>query len=259
MKNYILLVALLTFIFSMNSCKKNKTTDPTPTTTPTGTLIMHLHTNIDTNEVDSYDTLYTTAEGRSMSLHLAQMYISGIQLVKLDGTTYDVPGTGGKFLKVMETEGYPLQNIPVGNYKSIRFKVGLDAATNALNPTDASESSLLNIPAMWFSTPVQPDGYVFANVQGTIDTSAAMNKTPVTFSYKIGTNANLVSVSMPDQNYSVSSGGTTYSHMIIDYSQLFSGIQLNQVANLSVGTAAENASSIATLIKNNIPLMFHYE
>lgn len=258
MKSKIFLALVFTGLFFIG-CKKDKAVEPDSSqgSAPTGTFMLHLHTNIDTTEVEDYDTVYTTASGRSMSLSMAQFYISEVQLVKLDGSTYDIPDA--KILKVLETEQYVVANVPVGNYKSFRFKVGLNAATNQLNPATPSDSALLNKPAMWFGSPVQPDGYVFLNVQGKIDTTAAMNGALVPFSYKIGTNANYKQVNLPDKNFSIIQDQVEYGHLTVDYSQLLNGIQLNQSANLTVTTAAANSTTIAATIVNNIPSMFSYE
>ena len=256
MKIKFIVSIILISIFLFSACKK-KTVEPTTDSTPTGVLMMHLHTHISDTEVDSYDTIYTNQDGRKLSLKLAQMYISDIQLVKLDGSIYKVADKN--FLKVFETEGYKLENVPVGNYKAIRFKVGLNSTINALEPTNSAYTSLLNKPEMWFTNPVQTNGYVFANIQGGIDTTVAKNGSLIPFSYKIGTDANLVEVSLPDKYFTVSEGMLSYSHLIIDYSNVFEGIQLNQVNNLTINTVTDNSSSLATTIKNNISSMFHFE
>ena len=251
-KVFIILVSFFVF----NSCKK-KTIEPTTVKTPTGVLMMHLHTHISDTEVDFYDSIYTNQDGRKLSLKLAQMYVSDIQLVKLDGSIYKVADKN--FLKVFETEGYKLENIPVGNYKAIRFKVGLNSTINALEPTNSTYTSLLNKSNMWFTTPFQSNGYVFANIQGEIDTTATKNGSLIPFSYKIGTDANLIEVALPDKNFTVSEGMLSYAHLIIDYSKVFEGIQLNQANNLTINSVADNSSSLATTIKNNISYMFHFE
>ena len=254
MKIKFIVSIILISIFLFSACKK-KTVEPTTDSTPTGVLMMHLHTHISDTEVDYYDTIYTNQDGRKLSLKLAQMYISDIQLVKLDGSIYKVADKN--FLKVFETEGYKLENIPVGNYKAIRFKVGLNSTINALEPSNSTYSSLLNKSDMWFTNPFQSNGYVFANIQGEIDTTATKNGSLIPFSYKIGTDANLVEVSLPDKNFTVSEGLMSYAHIIIDYAKLFDGVKLNQVNNLSINSIGDNSTSLATKIKSNIPLIFH--
>ena len=249
-------VALLMLSISLSFCKTNDSPTPEPVA-PTGTFWFHLHTYIENSEVDLYNIVYTTFAGRKIALSMAQLYISDVQLIKLDGSTVNL--TGNKVLKTFETEIYLVGEAPVGNYKSVRFKVGLNPTTNALTPTTPSDSAILNRPNMWFGSTAQPDGYVFMNLQGTIDTSANMDKPLVPFAYKIGTNANYVQVTMGEKNFSVVEKQIAFSHINIDYSRLFNGIQLNQLGNLSVKTTAANSSAVAAKIVGNIPSMFIYE
>ena len=247
-------------IIGICGCKKKKNDIPPESTAPMGTFMLHLHTNLDQNEVERYDTAYTTGSGRKILLSMAQMYISGIQLVKLDGTTIDF--TGIKILKTLDEEVYSVGSAPVGNYKSIRFKVGLDASTNQEASNTPADSSLLNKPQMWFGASAQPDGYVFMNVQGKIDTSSNANGTLAqmqSFIYKIGTNANYKQITMPDKNFSIVENQVAYGHITIDYSKIFTGLKLNQAAYLSVATASANAVSPATVIVSNMSSMFIYE
>ncbi len=248
----------ITGLIMLLSCQKTDTT--TPVATPTGIFMFHLHTYIDFSEVDAYNITYTTLAGRKMSLSLAQMYISDVQLVKLDGSTVSI--SGKKILKTFEQETVIVGEVPVGNYKSFKFKVGLDATTNASSPSSSADTSILNRTDMWFSSTAQPSGYVFMNVQGKIDTTTAGNGTAAQmqpFVYKIGTNANYTQITMSDKNFTVVEGQPIFGHLIIDYSKLFSGIALNQSANLSVATVGANTSAVATKIVNNIPSMFSYE
>ena len=256
-KAIFLAISLAIFI-SIFSCKKDSSTTTTTAATPNGTLILHLHTNVDTTEVDNYDSVYTLSSGRKISVHLAQMYISHVQAVKLDGSVVDF--TGFSFLKVMENEAYVIGNIPVGNYKSVNFSVGLDASANAATPT---VGSIFNNAAMWFNSSYSSiDGYVFVNFQGKIDTTTngtGSVSNMQTFTYKIGTNAHLTNINMPEKDYTVTANTPQYVHIIIDYSKLLTGVQLNQSANLSVVTSAANSSIVANKISNNIATLFHYE
>jgi hypothetical protein len=256
-KNMLYIASVLAI--TLFSCKKKESPAPTPEPPPAnGTVMLHLHTDADTNEVGTYNQVYTMTGGRKISVSIAQLYVSGIQLVKSDGTTYDIPGLN--ILKLMQVEQYLLGSVPAGNYKSIRFNVGLSASTNSATP--AVSDSTLNRANMWFGASAQPSGYIFMNFQGKIDTSTAGTGTLAQmqpFAYRIGTNANLKNVSMPDKNYTVASNQTQYVHLIIDYNKLFTGITLHTAGNLSVNTSADNSGTLATQIANNIPLMFVYE
>lgn len=260
-RTLILLAAGASLLLSLQSCRKDTktpTTDPNAATGTNGTLMLHIHTNIDDSEVEEINTVYSSSDHRKVSVSMAQLYISGIQLIKSDGTAYDLPGV--RILKKIETEEYELGSVPAGNYKSIRFVVGLPPATNTVAP--ASGDSTLNQPDMWFDATVPPSGFVFLSFQGKIDTTHAANGTEAQmqpFSYRIGTNSNLKTVTMPDQNYSVIPGQVQFIHLTADYNKLFSNITLNQAGNLTMNTASANSSALAAQLAGNIATMFRYE
>ena len=117
-------------------------------------------------------------------------------------------------------------------------------------------------PEMWFGSSAQPQGYVFLNVQGKIDTTALANGTEsqmVQFAYRIGTAANLKQVVMPDQNFSILPDQVEYVHMVINYMKIFDGIDLHIATNLHVQSTTDNSTALANQIVNNIPAMFSYE
>ena len=246
-------ISMLTF----NSCKK-KEDDTTVATPANGTIAFHLHTMVDTAEVDTLDSVYVMSNHRKISVHFAQMYLSKIQLIKLDGSAVDVPGV--IVLKKQQIEPYTLGSVPSGNYQSVRFNVGLTPTENASTPM-ASDSTL-NTPPMWFGATAQPSGYVFVNFQGKIDTTTACNGTVAQmqpFSIKIGTNTNLVNTQLPNKNFTVSPNQTQYVHLLIDYNMLFMGVNLNNSSNLTMNTVAANSTASGLQYKYNISMMFMYE
>ena len=254
MKNYFFILSIALAMWLNVSCTKKNSINPVVT----GQLYFHLHTNIDSLEVDSYNSVLQSTSGRNISLSLAQMYLSNIQLVRLDGSVYSVANQ--VILKVFENEAYLVGNVPAGNYRSVRFSVGLSAMENAKTPV--AGDTVFYRPEMWFGNTAQPQGFVFLNVQGKIDTTALGNGTEdqmVQFTYKIGTAASLKQVVMPDQNFSVFPNQIEYVHMLINYMKIFDGIDLSKASNLSVQSTTDNSGSVATQIVNNIPGMFSYE
>jgi len=218
---------------------------------PWGKVMFHLHSYIEDEEIDLYNIPYTTHAGRSISVKIAQLYISDVELVKLDGSVYAIPDS--KLLKRLDVDTYVIGDAPVGNYKSVRFKVGLPPASNQIDFSNTSDS------VMWFSKTKADDGYIFLNVQGAIDTSEALTGILTPFVYKIGSNVNYKQVTMPDRGYTVVAGDVQYVHLIVDFNRLFSGIKINDNANLFVKTVADNSSPVALKIVTNIPSLFTYE
>ncbi len=253
-QNKVLFCAALLFagLITFSSCKKD------PVDPGTGSVLFHLHVYLDKNEVEDYNTVYTTDSGRKISLDLAQLYLSHIQLVKADGSLYEV--TDKKILQVLETESYALDNIPVGEYKSVRFHLGFDATANQAAPS--TDAALLDQPDMWFGSAPQPDGYVFLHVKGTIDTTAAASGSVAQmqpFEYKFGTAANYLEVVLPEKPFTVVKGQAALVHLLADYYQIFDGIALNQPANLLVLTAAGNTTTPGTVFTRNLAGLFRYE
>lgn len=249
------LIALLSLAYT--SCKKSS--DNATPTTPTGTLEFHLHTNVDTNEVDVLEQIYTMTGGRRITVSTAQLYVSNIQLMQANNSLYNV--TNKYFLKEQQVEPYIVGNVPAGNYTSVRYYFGLNSTENLLVP--ATNDTILNRPEMWFGTsPVaaQPDGYIFINFQGTIDTAKTPNSSNplIPFSIKIGTNANYRQIIMPTQNFTITQNQTTFVHMVIHYDKLFTGVDLTNQSNLTVGYT-DNSGANASAIANNIPNMVVYE
>ncbi|MEY2830736.1 MAG: hypothetical protein RIQ33_2594 [Bacteroidota bacterium] len=238
------------------SCKKDKT-NPT-TEVPKGTLVLHIHSNIDTSEIEAYDSVYTNNDGRKLSLSLAQIYLSHIKVVKLDGTEIEIENS--KILKTLDAEEIVIGSVPVGNYKTVKFNIGFDATENQVLPTS---NSILNHSEMWFgSTFTTNDGYVFAHLSGKIDTSISMNgniNQMQSFDYKIGKNNHYTSITMPEQNFSVTANLNQYIHLTIDYGKLLDGIDVTNSSNLNVKTISDNSTSLANKLAANLSKIFSYE
>jgi hypothetical protein len=246
---FLVFVFTITSAFIFSSCNKHEH-DPEPTN---GALMFHIHTMADTNEVEDYGTEYVLTGGRKIRIDLAQLYISEIELIKLDGSSY--PVSGKVILKKKETEEYEIGEVPIGNYKTIRFKVGLNPTVNASTPL--ASDTVLNQPSMWFNTSAQPDGYAFLHFKGAIDSSATASGTALSnFDFKIGTSAHLHTVTLPEKQFSVSKSGGLV-HFVADYSKIFTNVDLKGL--LFVTDKADNSSSLAATIGDNIMDMFGYE
>lgn len=221
-----------------------------------GTFYFHLHTNIDTNEVDSGVIYADTFYYRSFSLTVPQFYISGVVLHNVNGTTYKIPNV--YILKTLDSEEYVIGNAPIGVYDSVSFYVGIDAATNhSATPSSEPATSALSRSDMWYGSTSK--GYMFMKVQGMY--SSLIGWSNRSFSYEIGSDANLKQVSMPKRatnaTYALTKGGTQYIHIICDYAKLLSCINNFMTAD-STDTYTQSPG-LADTIANNIPYMFRYE
>lgn len=249
----VLCLALGAGIFlSLTSCNKDVTA-----TGRTGNVLLHFTSMVDTNTIFAYNTVYTVTGGRKVSVNMAQLYISNIELVKSDGSTYTC--TDSLFLKTQVVDEFHLGTIPEGDYTAVKFNVGISPWLNDSVPSLYVDSLRLSHSEMWLGATAQPDGYVFVNFQGSIDTTdAATGAQLIPFTYKLGTNGNLKTVTLA-KNFSSVNNQSTRLNIAIDYAKLLNGLQLNEPGNLNVSTATDNAGALATQVSNNIPLMFSYQ
>ena len=132
---------------------------------------------------------YTNANGDVMNFSQFDYYVSNFSLVKADGSVYTVPKDSCYFL-IREDGGenteIELTNIPAGDYKEIRFVVGVDSLKSV---SPAGERTGVLDPAgdgagMYWSW---NSGYIFVKVEGTspqapLDPASGTNK----FRYHIG-------------------------------------------------------------------------
>lgn len=243
------IIILFICAVSFSACKKK---NPTPNT-PKGLLYLHIHTDIDTNEVDA-GTVARDSGGRQFSLNVAQFYMSNIVLYKSDGTS--VTTANAIVLKTIGEEEYYVGSIPTGNYTSISFDIGLSDADNVGTPSALPSGNVLSTqnPNMWFGPGM---GYMFMNLQGMADTTAAQNGlVNAPFTYQTGTSKQRISIRMPQHApFAVIANQQTFVHLIADYGKALRGV------NLGLGTATPFiADSAATnQIANNIYSMFRYE
>jgi hypothetical protein len=272
-----LLVISIVIISITISCKKKTENAPT---IPTGNLWFHLHSDA-SDSIQNSDFNVTPnvgpidATGRQLCIDTAQLLISNVQLLNSSGeVVYTVPNS--VVFKVPLTETYSVGQVPASNFTAVKYTIGLDSVTNSMIPP-ASDSALYNNKAMYYeggSSP-QPGGYTFIYFSGYIDTTTGATAavwngygTPPTgfahFSYKIGGNKNLGTVTMPANpgnvsstnpsgQYTVLAGQTTFVHQVINYYRIFftAGFPINNAANLTISPSNPNPT-IAKMILNNI-------
>ncbi|MVM30814.1 hypothetical protein GO755_12300 [Spirosoma sp. HMF4905] len=248
----ILFIASLIVVVWLSACQKNESVTPTPV----GTVYLHLHTNLDSSEVDDYGTIYQDGNGHRIYLTLAQLYVSGVKAIKADGSTVSLDSA--IILKTKEFEQFRVQQLPAGEYSSVSFLVGLNATTNQANPASYPATSALSAqqPSMWFGSTNQ--GYMFVNVQGGVDTTKAQNAPLAQFQpfcYQLGTADELKTITMPTEKFTISPGQGQEVHITIDYAKLLQGLNLKTE---NKATPFSNLT-VANKVTNNIPAMFRYE
>jgi len=255
-------VALATLLFT-SGCHQNNNT------TPTALVGLHLHTSIDTVQLDpgTPNTFLYDSLGRLEELTLAQVYITNLSFRNKSTQQWSTI-TNSIFLKRLSNEIYPVGNIPAGTYDAISFTVGLGNTLNSAAPssyltTGNSPDTVLSATeqsVMWGSGMAgmagMPSGYTFLNVQGYDSTDH------IPFSYQIGGYGDTVQVTLPyPAGFTIAANEPNILqliHVIADYGTLLQSIRpINSSNNNSsfYGVTPNAANSL----RNNIVRMFRYE
>ncbi|MFL5729124.1 MAG: MbnP family protein [Cytophagaceae bacterium] len=231
-----------------SSCKR--TVEPEPAI-ENGTLSLHIHTLSDTTEFLPGDTV-ADANGRKYVYSTAEYYLSGITLIKMDGTPVSVSNVN--LLIHPEEEDYLVGSVPAGNYKTIAFNIGISAAQNHLDPSSFAANNPLSpqTPSMHFAT--NPEGYIFMNVSGVLDSTSAMNGVPdYSFNYQVGIDSLVKHKQMPDLPFTILPNQTEFIHMYADFSKLFQGV------NVKTENSGSKGDVVSQKIAHNIHNIFIYE
>jgi hypothetical protein len=142
---------------SLASCKKDE-----PAPNQVGTVDLAFEQTVGTAPLTLNTRTYTTPAGDEFKINVFKQYISNIKLNKTDGSTYAVPES--YFLldaSDASTLELPLKNIPVGDYKSLTFTVGVDSARNV---SGAQTGALDPNKAMFWTW---NSGYIYTKFEGT--------------------------------------------------------------------------------------------
>lgn len=237
------------FIGLLTHCKKH---DPVLVYAD---MNMHIHLNLGDQEIEALGTIYTDSSGRETKINEIAFYISHIQLIKLDGSAVDVPVK--RILKTLENEEFNLGQVPVGNYKSVRFHVGLDATDNATDPSAAADTVLRNHPEMWAEAPRTHGNYYFFKSNGGM--SADTNKINLTYWLYLGTSQNYVEVNLPDKPFTVLSNQANWCHVVADLNALIYPFDKNKASSWDIPNLNENLMTKASIWPGRLQQMFRYE
>ena len=250
--NNILKLTVLGFVFALlaiGGCKK--------TNTNTSLLVLNVYPYFGATIVPGQS--YTTATGDSISFSRTSFYISNIQLLNTNGTTYYDSG----YILVISTnyQNIVAGSVPTGTYKSISFNIGINPATNHIDPATYANGALAaQSPTMHFTS--NSDGYIFMAAEGMVDSTNNHLSPNKAFSYHIGTDSLLQTVNLPDHSatpynavFNATGGGLLTIYIIADFSQLIQHV--NVPAN-AVTNSTDNVA-LADTLAAHIPGMFRYQ
>src|SRR5688572_29250012 len=152
---------LILFAFVIASCRKeNNAYDANFR----GSLKLDFDNVVGSKDLQLNTGNYTNAAGETFSVRALQYFISNISLLNTDGSVYTVPQDSSYFLieESSVISSSPLLKIPEGEYKELRFIIGVDSLRST---SDLSERTGVLAPTIttYFN---ENSGYIFFNMEG---------------------------------------------------------------------------------------------
>lgn len=110
------------------------------------------------------------AAGETWSVTRLSYFVSGVSLQRADGTWLECPDTLAWLNPAAKQDGLTANEIPPGDYQTLRFHVGLDPTQNASNPASHAPEHPLNpnlngLHWSWLG------GYIFLALEGRFQSS----------------------------------------------------------------------------------------
>lgn len=209
MKKFLTIISLATL--ALASCSKDEATVVPVSEQPAGSLSLNfdaVYGNQDFALNKAFDYELTGASGNTKLTYeftKLRYWVSNVIMVAKDGTEYKVPDSyylveennaqpiqGGSFNKVYpanKREQVVIEDIPAGEYKAVKFSVGVDQRYNDNLTLRAGELSALNAMAnddwMWFTS------YIFTSAAGKLTWVKPAPEAPASknFVFETGSNA----------------------------------------------------------------------
>ncbi len=186
---------LFILVLLITACKKDSDSpEPAPVVNePTVTLSFAVD-----NQALLFDSiLYTNAAGNNYSVTRLQFYLSAFEFENTDGTFTKFDSVIYVDALINKSPAFSVPKLPFGNYKSLKFLIGLDSATNIVN---GLPNTIDNFNMVWPS--FMGGGYHFMKLEGKFN----LNATAYGYAMHVGRNANVVPINIV-KNFSVSNEG----------------------------------------------------
>lgn len=167
-------LALIAGLLVVSSCRKKPKDDDhnhNNNGATTGNLTVEFEAVVDTNALVFNTKNYINANGDTFTVSVFKYYVSNFVLTKADNSTYTVPNS---YYLVNHNSSnsftITLPNVPVANYKSMTFLLGVDSAKNLINNNTGDLDPSYGMYWPW------NQGYIMAKFEGASPQSGSSTK-----------------------------------------------------------------------------------
>jgi len=193
---------------------------------------------------------YHNGADDTLSVTRLSYLLSGFALEREDGIWIELPGQYAWMDAAKRRTVTRLEHVPAGNYRAMRFTVGLETATNAAEPAQFAADHPLNANLNGLHWSWQ-GGYIFLAVEGLYRTSAG-ELTGYAFHLARDPNATRISLTAPlDLTHDAA------AILNFDLGVLFNAPRGLSFAKDGATTHSREGDSIAAALVANLPGAFH--
>ncbi len=183
--NYPRIGLVFGFAIALSQCK------PVEIMPTQGSLNVSIQYNVDGNPLLSDSSIYQNAAGNRYSINRLEYFLSNFELLKNDGKRIKIKGVWYVDAFVSSKNTIKLDSIPVGNYDTLSFYIGLDSAQNQTNFLPNTQEN----QNMAWPTPMG-GGYHFLKLEGYY---TDINAVKSGYAMHLGKTKNAVRVKIPAQ------------------------------------------------------------
>lgn len=221
------------------SCKKDTTE---PDTTSTGSFEIEFEHRVGNQPFVLNSQSYLNANGDDFKVNVFKYYVSNLVLVKDDGSETVVPET---YFLIDASDAasrfQQLNHIPAGDYKAIRFTVGVDSLRNHSGAQTGALDPARGMFWTWNS------GYIFLMFEGSSTMSTAPGQ-KLTFHIG-GSKAPNNTVRTVTQNFNtllrIRKDSRPELHFFVDVAALFKGVNTVEFSKFNFTMGGANAVIVA--------------
>ncbi len=168
MKNKLIITFICTVLFS---CKKDKPVDTTTQQEVVGNLTLQFDQHVGADTLILNTKNYVNEHSDTFNVKLFNYYISNIQLKATDNTVYTEPESYHLVKADNNTTWkFQLAGVPLKNFVSISFMIGVDSLRNVSGAQSGALDPLYGMFWDWNT------GYIMSKFEGTSPQSTAAGK-----------------------------------------------------------------------------------
>lgn len=240
-------IVIWSFLLLLVSCKPSEPIEPDANANK---LEFSIRNMLNSKVLIFDEGVYTNQVGNDFKVSSFKYLMSNFVLIDENGNEFSIPNSYAFLDQSKNRNSFTFSDIPNGNYKKIKFQIGLDSAANHGDPSQYAIDNPLNplVNNMHWSW---SGGYVFILFEGDY---LKPNSAPMGFSYHIAIEENIIRYEMPI-SFSINKDKRIISLDIV-MDEIFKNPNLFDFEKENLATHSSTDGGLANRLRDNMKDMF---